>query len=253
MKILLSPAKSLNWQSPLPEHSSSLPSMLSAATQLIKALKKIRVEELQQLMDISPAISSLNVERYRSWTPEHHEGNSRPAIYAFDGDVYHGLDAYRLSPKALEYASQHLRILSGLYGLLKPFDLIQPYRLEMGTSLAVGKHDHLYSFWGNRLAKSLNEELQDQEVLIHLASDEYFKALPTKVLKAPVIRPVFYDFKNNQYKIISFFAKKARGSMARYICEQQLTDPEHIKAFDSDGYSYSERLSTENKWVFLRG
>jgi cytoplasmic iron level regulating protein YaaA (DUF328/UPF0246 family) len=253
MKIVLSPAKSLNWEKPLPEHSASQPAFQSASASLISVLKKVKGAELMQLMDISPALADLNVARYKNWKKEHTEDNSRPALYAFDGDVYTGLDAYSMSVDAIQFADQHLRILSGLYGILKPFDLIQPYRLEMGTQLAVKEHSNLYGFWGNRIANYLNKEMERGEVLLNLASEEYFKVVPPKALKAKVIQPVFYDFKNGQYKIISFFAKKARGMMARYICDHQISQPEDIKAFDTDGYAYSEGLSKGDQWVFIRG
>lgn len=253
MKIVLSPAKSLNWEKPLPEHIATQPAFLSASAALIKVLKQLKGADLMQLMDISPALADLNIERYRVWKKAHSEEQCRPAIYAFDGDVYTGLDAYSLSPEAIRFAEEHLRILSGLYGILKPSDLIRPYRLEMGTALQVQDHPHLYSFWGDRISNYLNKEMQKGEVLLNLASEEYFKVVQTKSLKAQVIQPVFYDFKSGQYKIISFFAKKARGMMARYVCEQQITQVDDIKGFDSEGYTFSERLSKGNKWVFTRG
>ena len=251
MQILLSPAKSLNWESALPQLEYTQAEFLAEAEQLIKVLKKKKEQEISVLMDISPSLSQLNRQRYQDWTLQHEIPMARPAIYAFDGDVYTGLDAYTLSDSAVKYAQENLKILSGLYGILRPLDLIHPYRLEMGTSLAVKKHPNLYSFWEKKMGQYL-KSLQPN-MIINLASEEYFRVIPKSFKTATIIQPSFYDMKNGQYKIISFFAKKARGTMARYICENQITAPEDIKTFQEDGYSYSEHLSKENKWVFLRG
>lgn len=253
MKILISPAKTLDWQSPISAHEFSTPAFIPQAKKLISVLKKLPAEDLSKLMDISPALSALNVERYRQWKETHDLGEARPAMYAFDGDVYTGLDAFTLDESAVKYAQDNLRILSGLYGVLKPLDLIRPYRLEMGTALETNKGKHLYDFWGDTVTNFLQSELQAGEVVINLASEEYFKVIQPRRLKARIIQPVFYDFKNGQYKIISFFAKKARGLMARYICRYQPSVPEDLLAFNEDGYAFSDPMSSESKWVFVRG
>lgn len=252
MQIVLSPAKSLNWESTLPVKKFSEPKFLHQSATLINELKKFSETDISTLMNISPALSRLNVERYQSWTLEHGKG-TRPALFAFDGDVYTGLDAYTMEKKDIEFACKHLRILSGLYGILDPLDLIHPYRLEMGTKLGVGAHKNLYQFWGDTVVDRLNTELTEKDILVNLASEEYFKVIPQKKLHAKVIQPQFYDFKNGKYKIISFFAKKARGMMARYIIDHRIKKVNDIKSFDSDGYMYNENMSKGNEWVFTRG
>lgn len=253
MLTLISPAKTLNWESPVPAQDFTKPVFTEKASELIKVLKDIPADDLSKLMDISPALATLNADRYQSWKKNHSIKNSRPAIFTFDGDVYTGFDAYSIDAASLAYAQSHLRILSGLYGVLRPLDLIQPYRLEMGTLLKTENQSNLYNFWGDDITETLNKYLKKGEPVINLASEEYFKAVRTKLLKGDVIQPVFYDFKNGQYKVISFFAKKARGTMARYICDEQITDPEKLKAFDVNGYLYSESMSKGQQWVFLRG
>lgn len=252
MRIVISPAKSLNWETPLPTKSTSLPKFLDQSAKIIDTLKRFSEDDISNLMKISPALSQLNVERYQSWKLDHTK-LTRPAIYAFDGDVYTGLDAYTLDKKGVDFANKHLRILSGLYGLLNPLDLIHPYRLEMGTSLQVGEHKNLYHFWKNIIAPEINQELSEKDILINLASEEYFKAIHTPQLKAQIITPQFYDYKNGKYKVISFFAKKARGMMARYIIDHRIKKVSDIKGFDMDGYMYNENLSKGNQWVFTRG
>lgn len=252
MRIVLSPAKSLDWTSPIPKRSYTLPQYVPHAEKLIEVLKKYSVDEIGQLMDISPALSLLNTERYQQWKTDHTK-DTRPAIYAFDGDVYTGLDAYTMDKKSVDFAQKHLRILSGLYGILQPMDKIHPYRLEMGTSLPIGDKKNLYQYWGNTVVDTLNEEMSDKDVLVNLASEEYFKVIPVKALKAQLITPVFYDYKNGKYKIISFFAKKARGMMARYIIDNRIKKVSDIKGFDADGYSYNEPMSKGNTWIFTRG
>lgn len=252
IRIVISPAKSLNWESPLPTRAHSEPKFLEKSSVLIDVLKKYSADEIGALMDISPVLSRLNVERYQSWSLDHKKA-TRPAMYAFDGDVYTGLDAYTMDKKEIEFAQKHLRILSGLYGILQPLDLVHPYRLEMGTSLPVLDFKNLYQFWGDTVVNEINEELSEKDVLINLASEEYFKVIPVKKLKAKLITPQFYDYKNGKYKVISFFAKKARGMMTRYIIDHKIKKVEDIKAFDTDGYMYNENMSKGNEWVFTRG
>ena len=253
MLTLISPAKTLNWESPVPVQDFTKPVFTDKAAELIKVLKDIPADDLCKLMDISPALATLNSGRYKSWKKLHTVKNSRPAIFTFDGDVYTGFDAYSIDAASLTYAQSHLRILSGLYGVLRPLDLIQPYRLEMGTLLKTENQSNLYNFWGDYVTEMLNKSLKKGEPVINLASEEYFKAVKPKLLKGSVIQPVFYDFKNGQYKVISFFAKKARGLMARFICDHQITHPEKLKDFNADGYLYSESMSKGDQWVFLRG
>lgn len=251
-RIVLSPAKSLDWESELPSLQFTQPELLPQAKILMDELKQYSVVELEQLMKISTKLATLNVDRNHSWQEDHTEG-TRPAIYAFNGDVYEGLDAYSLSEKSALYAQEHLRVLSGLYGILRPLDLIYPYRLEMGTSMPVQGKKNLYGFWDNTVVDILNRELGADDYLINLASNEYFKVIPKKALNAQVITPAFYDYKNGKYKVISFYAKKARGMMARFIVDNPLTDMENLKAFDVDGYAFSEPMSKGNTWAFTRG
>ncbi len=252
MRIVLSPAKSLDWTSAYPKRTYTTPRYIPQAEKLIDVLKTYDVKGISNLMDISPALSQLNVERYSQWKADHSK-RTRPAMYAFDGDVYTGLDAYTMEKKEVDFAQKHIRILSGLYGVLQPLDKIHPYRLEMGTTLPVEDKRNLYQYWGSTVVDQLNQELTEKDYLINLASEEYFKVIPTKELKAKLLTPVFYDYKNGQYKIISFFAKKARGLMARYIVDNRIKKIADIKGFDTDGYSFNEAMSKGNTWVFTRG
>lgn len=252
MLIVISPAKSLELEKPYPPLEYSVPSELKKASQLIKVLKKKSREELSMLMDISAPLAQLNFQRYKNWQKEHHLENSRPAIFTFDGDVYDGFQAFEQSIETLMFANQHLRILSGLYGVLKPFDLIQAFRLEMGTSLNTGKELNLYSFWGKTPAQILKKDLGEDKIIIQLASEEYFKAVQVKSTGARIIQPIFMDFKTDKYKVISFFAKRARGKMAAYICKNQLENPEDIQLFNEDGYYFNPEVSDKNTWVFYR-
>ncbi len=253
MKIVVSPAKSLNFESELPTTKHSEPCFLSEAERLNKILKKKSAKSLSKLMSISDNLGQLNYERNQSWNLPFTTENARPAAYAFNGDVYTGLDAYTISEEKLETLQNTLRILSGLYGVLKPFDLIQPYRLEMGTKLPVGKNKNLYEFWKKKVTQQLNSELEDGELFLNLASNEYFSAVDTKVLKVPVITPVFKDWKNGQLKMISFFAKKARGLMTRYIIDTNAQTIDDIKGFNYEDYGFSEEHSTKpNELVFIR-
>ena len=252
MKLVLSPAKSLDFESKLPTTKFTEACFLAEAERLNKLLKKKSAKSLSKLMSISPALGQLNYERNQEWSLPFTKDNARQALYAFSGDVYRGLDAYTIDAKRLDYVQNTVRILSGLYGLLKPLDLIQPYRLEMGTKFPVGKNENLYEFWKKQITKSLNEELDDDEFLLNLASNEYFKAIDTKALKVPVITATFKDFKNGEYKTIMTYAKLARGYMTRYIVDTQATTLDDLKGFNYEGYNYSEPMSSENELVFIR-
>lgn len=252
MKIIISPAKSLDFETPANVKEFTQPRFLEQSEKLNKKLKTISRKKLSELMKISDDLASLNYERNQTWSLPFNSENSKQAIYSFTGEVFRGIDVTTLDESKVPVLQEKLRILSGLYGLLKPLDLIQPYRLEMGTKLKVGRKDNLYQFWGNDLVDSLNSELDDNELLINLASTEYFKALPKKALKVPMITPVFKDFKNGQYKTIMTFAKKARGLMVRYIIENDIETLEQLKGFDTDGYRFTEEMSSENELVFTR-
>lgn len=254
MLVVISPAKNLDYDTPVNTSEHTQPVMLKDAEQLIKRCKRLAPQEIGSLMSISDKLADLNAQRYNDWTLPFTEDNSRQAMFAFNGDVYTGLEAATLSEDDVEYAQKHLRILSGLYGVLKPLDLMQAYRLEMGTKLDTRRGRNLYEFWGDSITKNINTALEEQgdNVLINLASNEYFKSVVPKKLKGDIFTPVFKDKKNGQYKIISFFAKKARGLMARYIIQNQVSDVAGLKSFDSAGYYFSEELSKGNELVFLR-
>lgn len=253
MKIVISPAKSLDFESDLPTRRATQPHFLETTEKINRKLARKSKKELSELMSISDKLAELNHTRYQEFTQEHDPSNARPAVYAFAGDVYVGLDAYTIETEKLDKLQDSLRILSGFYGILRPLDLIQPYRLEMGTDLAVGRKKNLYEVWQTLVTDRLNEELEDQELFVNLASNEYFKAIDTKRLKVPVITPVFKDLKNGKLKIISFFAKKARGAMVRYIIDENITDLEGLKGFNTDGYQFSDTESVkENELVFTR-
>ncbi len=253
MLTLVSPAKTLDYESPLATDTYTQPRFTEQSQQLIETLRQLSVQDVAELMKLSDKLASLNVARYQSWEPKHTPDNARPAVLAFKGDVYTGLDAESFSEADFSFAQQHLRILSGLYGVLRPLDLLEPYRLEMGTRLKTTSGDNLYQFWGERITAALNEELKaSDDVVVNLASNEYFKSVQPKALNARLITPVFKDFKNGQYKIISFYAKKARGLMSRYIIQNRIDAPEAIKAFDLEGYYFSPEQSKGDTWVFLR-
>ena len=253
MKIVISPAKSLDFESELPQSKNSQALFLEDAERLNKILRKKKPKALSKLMDISQNLGELNWERNQNFELPFTSSNARPAMYAFKGDVYLGLDAYTLEKKNLTRIQDSLRILSGLYGILKPLDLIQAYRLEMGTSLRIGRKKNLYEFWRDKITKALNDELEENELFINLASDEYFKAIDTKKLKVPVITPIFKDWKNDKLKVIGFFAKKARGSMVRYIVDSGAETLEDIKGFDRDDYIFSqEHTLRPDQPVFIR-
>lgn len=254
MLIVVSPAKTLDYESPLPSECYTQPELTEHSKQLIEVCRKLTPADISELMKVSDKIAGLNVARFAEWSETFTTDNARQAIFAFKGDVYTGLEAETLSEDDLSYAQSHLRMLSGLYGLLKPLDLMQPYRLEMGTKLANERGSNLYQFWGNIITDKLNEALSEQgdNVLINLASNEYFKAVKPKALDAQIITPVFKDCKNGQYKVISFYAKKARGMMARYIIENRIESVKQLEAFDTAGYYFAADESTPTELVFKR-
>ena len=252
MKLVISPAKSLNYESDLPTPLNTDSCFLGEAQKLNTLLKKKSAKALSELMHISPNLGQLNYERNQKWTVPFTAQNARPAIYAFNGDVYRGLDAYTIEESKLENLQNSVRIISGLYGLLKPLDLVQPYRLEMGTKFSVGKSKNLYEFWRQKVTAALNEELKEGELFVNLASQEYFKAIDVKVLKVPVIHVDFKEFKNGQYKTIAIFAKLARGYMTRHIIDNAVETADGLKTFTTDGYAFDVNLSTDTKLVFTR-
>ncbi|WP_417866863.1 peroxide stress protein YaaA [Xanthomarina gelatinilytica] len=252
MKLVLSPAKSLDFESKLPTTKTSEGQFLSDSERINKLLKKKSAKSLSKLMSISNDLAQLNYQRNQEWQLPFTKDNARPAVYAFNGDVYRGLDVYTLDTKNINKLQDTVRILSGLYGVLKPLDLIQPYRLEMGTKLSIGKNKNLYEFWKKKVTKALNEELEDNELFLNLASNEYFKAIDSKTLKVPVIDIDFKELKNGEYKTIGIFAKLARGLMARYIIDTNAKTLDDIKGFNLENYRFHEQLSKENRLVFTR-
>lgn len=251
MLIVISPAKTLDFETAPSIEKFSQPRFLQQSQQLINELKDLSTADVASLMKLSDKLAALNMVRFQTWQKPFNLENAKQALLAFKGDVYTGLDADTLDVAGLTFAQQHLRILSGLYGVLRPLDLMQAYRLEMGTKFSNVKGKDLYQFWGSQLRESIESELKDG-VLINLASNEYFKAVEAKKLKARIITPVFKDWKNGQYKIISFYAKKARGLMSRYIIDHRINEAENIKRFDSEGYRFSPEMSQADEWVFLR-
>lgn len=252
MKLVLSPAKSLNFESDLPTNRTTENCFLKEAERLNRLLKKKSARSLKKLMSISDALAQLNYDRNQEWQLPFNETNARQAVYAFSGDVYRGLDAYSIPQDKLDKLQDTVRIISGMYGILKPMDLMQPYRLEMGTRFPVGKNKNLYEFWKKKIIQSLNDELEEGELFLNLASNEYFKAIDTKVLKVPVVTAIFKDFKNGEYKTIMTFAKLARGYMTRYIIDTNANTIEDVKGFNYEGYGFSEDLSSQNELVFIR-
>jgi len=250
MHILISPAKTLDMDATIVLPKTTLSPFEKDSAALIKDLKKLKTNDIQDLMKVSPKIAELNAERFNNWSLPFDATNAKAAIYAFKGDVYTGLDADSLSEDDMDFAQEHLSILSGLYGLLCPLDLMQAYRLEMGTKFANKKGKNLYEFWGSKITKEINN--REQDIVINLASNEYFKAVDKKVLKAEIITPVFKDEKNGVLKVISFFAKKARGMMTRFIIQNHITNVEDLKNFNLGSYAFSEALSTDKEWVFTR-
>ncbi len=254
MLIVISPSKKLDFTSKIKTNNQSIPQFLEDAKILINEVRKLSLEEIADFMKISTALAQLNFERFHSWHLPFDSENAKPALYAFSGNVYAALDAATLSPDDLDFAQSSLRILSGLYGILRPLDLMQAYRLEMGKKLQNPSGNSLYSFWQKKITKTINQELleNEHEVLINLASKEYFKAIRTKELCKPVITPVFKELKNDTYKVIVSYAKRARGLMARFIIKNKITNYQDLLAFDYDNYSYSEPLSNEKEMVFVR-
>lgn len=254
MKIVISPAKSLDFETQVPTTIFTQPVFLKQSKEINNVLKYVSPKELSNLMSISDKLADLNWQRNQERKYKLTELNPkvRQAVFAFNGDVYTGLDAYSLSTENIDYLQNHLRILSGLYGCLKPLDAIEAYRLEMGIKLPVGESKDLYSFWKENVTKLLNKELKKNDVLINLASNEYFSVIDKKALKAKIITPEFKDYKDGKLKMISFFAKKARGLMVRYMADHAIENPEDLKLFNVEGYQFDETLSTEIKWVFTR-
>ncbi len=255
MLFLLSPAKSLDYDTPAPKDlPHTLPQFTPQSSQLIDLLRPMSPQKIADLMGLSDALSALNVARYETWRPKFTAKNSKHAILAFNGDVYDGLDAKSLKPADLEWAQSHLVMLSGLYGALRPLDRMQPYRLEMGTRLANEAGSNLYKFWGARIANYLDAQLvhDKKPVIVNLASNEYFKVVDRKALKARVVECVFQEPKNGEYKIISFMAKRARGMMARFAIQKRIKDVQQLKAFQSDGYAFNAKLSEPDRLVFQR-
>ncbi|MDG1819523.1 MAG: peroxide stress protein YaaA [Porticoccaceae bacterium] len=254
MLIVISPAKKLDYASSVNAPLTTQPELLDHAQELLHGLKALAPQDVSSLMSLSDKLGALNFERFQEWQTPFTADNARPAVLAFKGDVYQGLDAESMSDEDLRWAQDHLRILSGLYGLLRPLDLMQAYRLEMGTKFANPRGADLYQFWGDIITDELNKaELKTEpSVMVNLASNEYFKSVHKKDISARIITPVFMDKKNDKYKIISFYAKKARGLMSSYIIRNRITEVEQIKDFDTDGYSYNAALSEADQWVFVR-
>lgn len=253
MKIVVSPAKSLDFETKLPTTRGTQPQFLEQAATLNKKLESKSKKAIGKLMHISDALAALNYQRYKEFEVPFTKQNARPAVYSFAGDVYIGLDVYTLPENKIDLLDNTLRILSGMYGVLRPLDLMQPYRLEMGTKLPVNRKKNLYEFWGSKVTDALNAELKEGELFLNLASNEYFKVIQSKNINAQVVSPVFKDFKNGKLKIISFFAKKARGSMTRYVIDTNAQTLDDIKGFDYDGYHYSEEYTEKaSEPVFIR-
>ncbi len=254
MLIVISPAKTLDFKSTPRTQRSTIPDFVDDAQSLIGELRQFSPAELAGLMRISDKLAILNSTRYETWSQPFTLDNAKQALLAFKGDVYTGLEAENFSDKDDEFAQQHLRILSGLYGILRPFDLIQPYRLEMGTKLPNKRGKDLYAFWDNMITDGLNADLESSQngTLINLASNEYFKAIKARRLNANIITPIFKDEKKGTYKVISFFAKKARGMMVRFIVKNKIEDPEQIKQFNLGGYAFNQEMSSDKDWVFTR-
>jgi cytoplasmic iron level regulating protein YaaA (DUF328/UPF0246 family) len=252
MLILLSPAKSLNFEDKVTTASTTRPVFQKEIEQLVNVLKKYSPKKIGELMHLSAELSDVNYQRYQSFSKTVTSKNAKQALYAFTGEVYRGLDANTLSEKNIHFAQNHLLILSGLYGVLRPLDLMQPYRLEMGMKLKINaKTNNLYAFWGDKITDYINTAAQGKPI-INLASAEYFKSVKSKQLQSECIVPTFKEYKNGQYKVVMMYAKNARGAMARYIIKKQLTSPEKLKLFNEDGYSFDEKQSSRNEWVFVR-
>jgi cytoplasmic iron level regulating protein YaaA (DUF328/UPF0246 family) len=253
MLLLISPAKSVDFESPAHVEQSSEPDFQAESTRLIKKLGTFSRKKIGEMMSISPELAALNVDRYKKWAPDPKREDTKQALLAFNGEVFRGLNAKEMSEGDIQFAQNHLRILSGLYGLLRPMDLIQPYRLEMGTRLKYYSYNNLYQFWGDKITKRINADLDDSKVVVNLASTEYYKSVLEPKLKVKVITPTFKDFSNGEYRVLMTYAKNARGLMASYIIKNRITEPELMKSFDGKGYAYDPTLSDESNWVFTRG
>jgi cytoplasmic iron level regulating protein YaaA (DUF328/UPF0246 family) len=254
MLLVISPAKNLDYESPAVTKQVSKPDLLEDSAELIKGLRELAPQDISQLMKISDNLGVLNYDRFQSWKKVYNKPQGKQAVLAFNGDVYGGIGAESFNETEFLFMQQHLRILSGLYGCLRPLDLMLPYRLEMGTRFATSRGKNLYEFWGEKITQSLNKQLDKlgSKELINLASNEYFKSVQTKLLKGSVITPIFKDKKNGEYKVISFYAKKARGLMAQYVIKNRITKAEKMKDFDLCGYQYNDAMSTAADWVFTR-
>jgi cytoplasmic iron level regulating protein YaaA (DUF328/UPF0246 family) len=256
MIIVLSPAKSLDYETPPHIRTHTIPDFADEAAELIDGLRRLSPQDIATLMGISDVLARLNFQRYADWSPRFGTDNAKQAVLAFNGDVYEGFDAKSLSAADLDYAQRHVRVLSGLYGLLRPLDLLQPYRLEMGTRFANARGKDLYAFWGERITDALNTQLRERQgaarVLVNCASEEYFKSVKPKRLDAPVITPVFEDWKGGRYKIISFHAKRARGLFARFVVQNRLDAPEALRQFAAEGYAFDADASNDSTYVFRR-
>jgi cytoplasmic iron level regulating protein YaaA (DUF328/UPF0246 family) len=254
MIALISPSKDLNYKSEFPVASKDLPRLFDQSKIILEVIKKKKVKDLMKLMDISTKLAEENVRRYEVFSESFTKENSRPAVFAFAGDVYRGLEAYTLNKVQLNYCQKHLRILSGLYGLLRPYDLIQPYRLEMGIPLKVNKHKDIYSFWGSTITELLQKDIEESKSkhLINLASQEYFEAIKVKELKVPVINIHFREYKNNKLSFVSYTAKKARGLMAKYMALENLKSADELKGFNLENYQHDSGLSSAADWYFIR-
>jgi len=254
MLIVVSPAKKLDYDTPAKTKSKTMPDFLDDSQILIDRLRDFSAIDIAELMHVSMKIAELNFDRYEGWTPELTTDNAKQAMFAFKGDVYGGLDADSFSAADIKFAQKHFRMLSGLYGLLRPLDLMYPYRLEMGTKLENERGKNLYEFWGSTITNAINNQLKatKSDVLINLASNEYFKSVKPKELNGEIITPAFKEYKNGEYKMIGIYAKRARGLLSRYIIQNQLNDPEDIKNFSEEGYKFNKKLSKGNNWVFTR-
>lgn len=254
MLFVLSPAKTLNYDTPAPTEEITLPDFMAHSAELIKVLQAFSPAQIAELMRISDPLASLNFSRYASWSPLCSKDNAKQAVFSFNGDVYEGLDAVTLDDVSLKYAQSRIRFLSGLYGLLRPLDLMQPYRLEMGTRLKTARARNLYEFWGDTITEALNALLEKEAVriVVNLASEEYFRAVKPSMLNASVVTPVFQEWKGGGYKIISFHAKRARGLMARFAALHRIDDPQRLTEFNLEGYSFAQSASTETELVFRR-
>ena len=251
MLLVISPAKNLDFETPAATQAASQPRYLAQSEVLIEKLQAFSIQDIASLMKLSDKLAGLNLSRFQSWSPPFNADNAKQAVLAFNGDVYMGLDASTLDEAGFDFAQKHLRILSGLYGVLKPLDYIQPYRLEMGTKLVNNKGKNLYEFWGSKVSEVLNDD--EDELIVNLASNEYFKSIDKKTLKATILNIAFKEKKSDTYKIIGIFAKRARGLMVNYIIRNRLNEPEALKSFADEGYQFSSKFSDDSTWVFTRG